>query len=229
MTNFLYFALLFMVTAWVVLLLFEYSGAYSQFLVYSSTSHRNVGHISHPTNVSHDFDTKTDNSAPALLLADNTTARSAPLKPKPELSMHVSGIRFHMLLFRFGKWDHEVRYWLHFVKFHPEVIYTVLSDIPDFGPFAALVPKNVRLFTISLSEISKRANRIVGIPGDAPASLQPQILNYYKLCDYRPLFGLIFDDILTSGAVGGCTHWGWGKLSVCPSVRCSTVMPKCGY
>lgn len=51
------------------------------------------------------------------------------------------------------------------------------------------VPTNVHIFKTSLQEINKRANEKFGF--------EVSMSNPYKLCDYKPAYGFIFEDLIS--------------------------------
>lgn len=69
------------------------------------------------------------------------------------------------------------------------------------------IPYNVRIVNQTFDELKKLIERKVDFPID--------IQNPYKLCDFKPLYGIIFSEFIK-----GYTHWGhcdldiiWGDLS----------------
>jgi len=124
----------------------------------------------------------------------------------------IDEFRLNMLIFHFGKWGDDFRYWCHFVKFTPEITYTVISDATSFEPYENHVPSNVRLLTTSLDNIKDAAIKILDIKNET----KPLLNSPYKVCDYRPLFGKIFKNALeidTGRAMGNnrqtYSHFGW--------------------
>lgn len=64
------------------------------------------------------------------------------------------------------------------------------SDMSSFN-----IPDNVKIIKMTLNEIRDRAIREVGFKVSLDSA--------YKLCDYKPAYGAIFEDLLTE-----YTHWG---------------------
>lgn len=143
--------------------------------------------------------------------------------------------RFNMLLFHFGNWTDDFRYWCFFVSFAPQITYTVLTDQVKFTPYEEYVPTNVHIVTTSLDIINDAAIDILGIrttdistdeahPSNFTSVSRgiPKLTIHYKLCDYRPLFGKIFRSVLDSDIArmmgnkrkAHFTHWGWGDFDL---------------
>lgn len=85
---------------------------------------------------------------------------------------------------------------------NPEYTWLILSD--QSRPEGA--PDNVRFLPLSTADINRRIGDTLGV--------QTRIERIYKFCDLRPMYGLVFADLLA-----GFTHWGhtdldviWGRL-----------------
>ena len=102
------------------------------------------------------------------------------------------------------------------------IIVCYLGKLPDyFSPFliscsnnpayqwivitddhvANNLPPNVTVINLSIKDIEKRIKVAIGD--------WAELNTPYKLCDYKPAFGLIFQDFLA-----GYTHWGYGDIDV---------------
>lgn len=93
--------------------------------------------------------------------------------------------------------------WLHTAAHNRDINWLVATD-DSADRFN--VPPNVRWFTTSLADVNRRARERV----DPGASLP----HAYKLCDYKPAYGLLFEE-----ALAGYDLWGhcdpdviWGDL-----------------
>ena len=94
----------------------------------------------------------------------------------------IDEFRLNMLIFHFGKWGDDFRYWCHFVKFTPEITYTVISDATSFEPYENHVPSNVRLLTTSLDNIKDAAIKILDIKNETkPLLNSPCLVRYLKM------------------------------------------------
>lgn len=82
------------------------------------------------------------------------------------------------------------RLWLRSCELNPSIDFYFVTDIPITD-----LPKNVRIIKMSMPEFHALAEKKLdcNVRIDAP----------YKLCDYRPMFGLIFSDYLD-----GYDYWG---------------------
>lgn len=87
----------------------------------------------------------------------------------------------------FGHFPAYFPLWVKSCAYNPTVDFYVFTDqlLSDIG-----MPKNVKLIGCSLSEMKERASKVLGF--DAVLS-RP-----YKCCDYKPLYGLMFSDYLSS-------------------------------
>lgn len=98
----------------------------------------------------------------------------------------------------FGKLPWYFKYFIHCCKYNPQINFLILSD--DKNHYTVL-PKNVSLLYYTFDEfknlIAERLKMKVAIP------------NSYKLCDYRPAYGLIFQKYLRN-----YTFWGTIDIDV---------------
>lgn len=92
--------------------------------------------------------------------------------------------------------------WLLSCANNPEFDYLIVTD-----QTLARHPENVQMLFMSFDELRERFSRILGFPA--------ALTTPYKLCDYKPLYGLAFQDELK-----GYDFWGhcdmdliWGNLS----------------
>ena len=90
----------------------------------------------------------------------------------------------------FGKWVPYHKLWLKSCEYNPEIDFYVIGDqrMND-------LPANVHTIIISLDEIRSMASKKLGV--------EISLKTPYKLCDYRPMYGLIFEDYLR-----GYDYWG---------------------
>lgn len=97
----------------------------------------------------------------------------------------------------FGKFPWYFPYFLHSCKFNATIDFLIFSDIDNIYR----LPQNVQIINKSFNEIkaliSKKLNIDVnlGFP--------------YKLCDFKPAYGLIFDDYTT-----GYDFWGQSDIDI---------------
>ena len=91
-----------------------------------------------------------------------------------------------------GRWRPWIHLFLHSCAHNPQVDFLIFTDQKPLHP----LPPNVRMIPMTLSDISHRAGAVLGFPVSIPRA--------YKLCDFKPLYGLLFAEHLA-----GYTHWGY--------------------
>jgi hypothetical protein len=101
-----------------------------------------------------------------------------------------------------GKWRPWIRLFLHSCARNPEIDFLIFTDQKPFPD----LPANVRMIPLTLRELAHRASAVLGYAIHIPRA--------YKLCDFKPLYGLLFPEYLEP-----YTHWGycdedvfWGDL-----------------
>jgi len=87
--------------------------------------------------------------------------------------------------------------------FFESVGHSRVLDILLFtdGPPPATVPPNVKVHALTLAGFSDLASRTLGIP--------IQVCDPFKLCDFKPAYGVIFQEYLRDYA-----FWGFGDVDV---------------
>lgn len=73
--------------------------------------------------------------------------------------------------------------------------------------------KNIRYIHYTLEDFSKLASKKIGENFDIKVS--------YKLCDFRPCYGLIFEDFIT-----GYDYWGYGDIDLIYGDLSGFILPK---
>ncbi|WP_347711080.1 DUF6625 family protein [Salinibacter sp.] len=94
----------------------------------------------------------------------------------------------------FGSWPRYINLFLESCRYNPTVDFLLFSDC---GPLPES-PPNVRVVEMELDDIRQRARENVGIK-------EPAIHRPFKLCDFRPAFGVIFEDYLSDYEFWGHT------------------------
>ena len=97
----------------------------------------------------------------------------------------------------YGTWPAWMPFFLQSCGAHPQVEWLLFSD----PPFRMPMPPNVHLMPMSLPEWERLASGKLGFP--------VHIRDPYKLCDFKPAFGLIFEDYLRT-----FDFWGYGDLDL---------------
>ena len=106
-----------------------------------------------------------------------------------------SRVRFIMPYF--GKLPHGFPYWLACCQNNPAFNWLIITDDRHYYSY----PKNVDVMHMTLPELKERIEKQVGI--------EVELEKPYKLCDFRPLYGLLFEDELKE-----YTHWGYGDIDL---------------
>ncbi|HZY38617.1 MAG TPA: DUF6625 family protein [Mucilaginibacter sp.] len=97
-----------------------------------------------------------------------------------------------------GKLPWYFNYFGHSCGYNPSIDFYIISDDHDYQP---ALPKNVKLVYKTLEDI----NLLVG----AKLGLNVNIANGYKLCDFKPAYGIIFSDLLK-----GYDFWGHCDIDI---------------
>lgn len=91
----------------------------------------------------------------------------------------------------FGKLPTYFTIWLKSVEYNPTVDFKIYTDCK----FEGVLPRNVQIVNITWEELRNKVKRVCG---EDIVLHQP-----YKLCDYRPVYGEIFEE-----DIQGYTFWG---------------------
>jgi len=83
-----------------------------------------------------------------------------------------------------GQWPVWFPAFLHSCRFNPEVVWLFFTDCPT----PKSIPPNVRFIPITIGGFSSRATERLGF--------DVQISHSRKLCDFRPAYGVIFEDYI---------------------------------
>ena len=87
----------------------------------------------------------------------------------------------------FGHAPWYFHYFLHSCRFNPTIDFYIITDL-NLGPYQERDSENVKFVKSSLNEIKKIATKKLGF--------EVQLNSAYKLCDFKPTYGLLFSDIL---------------------------------
>lgn len=91
----------------------------------------------------------------------------------------------------FGKLPKYFKLWVHSCSYNKNFLFIVFTDCHVDGA----LPDNVLVYNIKFEEMKKKIQQKL----DFKISLD----NPYKLCDYKPLFGYLFDEFLNQAK-----YWG---------------------
>ncbi|HTD40793.1 MAG TPA: DUF6625 family protein [Mucilaginibacter sp.] len=90
-----------------------------------------------------------------------------------------------LLICYFGKFPWYFDYFIHSCKYNPTIDFFIVTDDKTYSKS---IPKNVKIVNRTIHDISILATEKLGIPVK---------INYgYKLCDFKPAYGLIFSELL---------------------------------
>ena len=98
----------------------------------------------------------------------------------------------------FGKLPWYFEYVVHSCKYNPTVDFYIITDD---ATFTSPLPNNVKLLYKTLNEINFLAAEKLGF--------EVNITYGYKLCDFKPAYGLIFSDLIK-----GYDFWGHADLDI---------------
>lgn len=104
--------------------------------------------------------------------------------------------KIKIIILYFGKFSNTVMPFLLSCKYNVDIEWLLFTD-----NCLVEVPQNIKVIKCSLSDIKNKIEKVIGfkVALEAP----------YKLCDFRPAFGLIFKDYLKN-----CDFWGWGDIDL---------------
>ena len=103
-----------------------------------------------------------------------------------------------IIVYWFGKFPWYYYYFLHSCRYNPTVDFIIISD----NQSVTHLPKNVYFIKKSPEEIRQLASKNL----EYNVTLEPQP---YKFCDFRPAFGVVFQDYIKD-----YTFWGHGDLDI---------------
>ena len=105
--------------------------------------------------------------------------------------------RIVILITYFGNIPWYFHYFLHSCKFNKEIDFIIFSD----GYFEYGLPKNVKKVYKTLNDIKDLTTDKLGFE---------VTINFpYKLCDYKPAYGLIFEDYIND-----YEFWGQSDIDI---------------
>jgi len=93
----------------------------------------------------------------------------------------------------FGSWPKYVDLFLGSCRRNPSVDFLLFSDC---GPLSD-APPNVQVVPMELEEVRDRIRQKLGV--------KPSITSPYGMCDFKPTYGVLFDDYLYEYEFWGCT------------------------
>lgn len=97
-----------------------------------------------------------------------------------------------LILPYYGVFPNYFHLWIESASHNPRIDFYIITD----SDFHYHLPPNIHLVHLPLNEIKERLEQKTG--------LSVCLSSPYKLCDYKPAYGLIFEDIVHS-----YNYWGW--------------------
>ena len=97
----------------------------------------------------------------------------------------------------YGSWPWYFNFFLKSCKYNPDITFQIITDITPPNSH----PENVKFLHKTLKDIEALISKKL--------SLKINLKHPYKLCDFRPAFGVIFDEILID-----FDFWGHGDIDV---------------
>lgn len=128
-------------------------------------------------------------SAKLTMISRNSTwANEQSLHENPSIAMVMP---------HFGKWPSWFPLFLETCRYNSSIDWHFFTDCP----FPEDAPSNVYFYASNLNEIARMIESAIGFPVTLPFA--------FKICDFRPAFGVIFADLLQR-----YDWWGWGDTDV---------------
>ena len=97
-----------------------------------------------------------------------------------------------------GKLPWYFAYFVHSCKHNLSITFIIVTDDTTYSK---PIPANIKLVYKTLSEINEQASTKLG--------LTVNIKNGYKLCDFKPTYGILFSELLQ-----GYDFWGHGDIDM---------------
>lgn len=112
--------------------------------------------------------------------------------------MKAPAQRILMIIPYFGKLPWYFSYFIHSCRFNPSVHFLIVSDDTSYD---GKLPSNILMVHQNFDELKQMIAQKLAMPVAIP--------NTYKLCDFKPAYGIIF-----SKYIKGYDFWGMGDIDV---------------
>lgn len=106
--------------------------------------------------------------------------------------------RIGIIICYFGKLPWYFDYFIHSCRFNSTIDFFVITDDKSYSK---PLPVNVKFYFYSLEELNSIASQKIGI--------RTKITYGYKLCDFKPTFGILFSELLKE-----YDFWGQSDIDV---------------
>lgn len=124
----------------------------------------------------------------------------------------MSDARIYLILPYFGKLPNYFQLYLDSLSINKDVLSVLLvSDISTEG---YQLPENLIIEKMSLESVKERASAFLKREYDVTMVPADLIKAPYKLCDYRPIYPLLFEDILEKNNVRAKDYVGHGDCDL---------------
>jgi hypothetical protein len=97
-----------------------------------------------------------------------------------------------------GKWPWYFPYFLHSCRYNPSIDFFIFTDIKEE---LTNVPSNVHLIPYSIAQFKADASKALGF--------EVAVESGYKLCDFKPAYGLIFENWIKN-----YDFWGYCDIDI---------------
>lgn len=104
--------------------------------------------------------------------------------------------KIKIIITYFGKFNKSIIPFLHSCENNQNFEWLIFTD-----DLLTNIPENVKIINCNLADIKKKIEKILGFT--------ICLSKAYKLCDFRPAFGLVFQEYLK-----GYDFWGWGDVDL---------------
>ncbi|NTE04813.1 hypothetical protein G6M26_10365 [Agrobacterium tumefaciens] len=123
--------------------------------------------------------------------------------------MKKPNIKIVIIIPYYGQWPSYFNLYLKGCENNPwlQILFFTDCVIPETAP------KNVKFISSSLKDFSILATEKL--------DCYYEIKNAYKLCDFKPCYGLIFQDYLSD-----CDYWGYGDIDLIYGDLSNYIFPK---
>ena len=120
--------------------------------------------------------------------------------------------RIYLIIPYYGEFPNYFQLYLDSLGMNENILTIIL--ITDINLSKYKLPKNIIVEYITLNNIREYASIFFMSQYNIKIKLDEIILKPYKLCDYRPLFFILFENILKKLNIGDTDYVGWGDCDV---------------
>lgn len=98
----------------------------------------------------------------------------------------------------FGNWPWYFEYFIHSCRYNSSVDFIIITDNNSKNIY---LPPNIRIVVSTLNLLKARIQEQLKI--------KPKFSNPYKLCDFKPAYGIIFADLIKD-----YSFWGYSDIDI---------------